>query len=101
PPQSARRSTRSAASAAGLRCASWWHCPLAQHNRLGAAATPLKHALLPRFMEEIIDPARHISADPLDLHQVAGGRALDRLQGPEVVQQRALARRSDPQDFLQ
>ena len=52
-------------------------------------------------MEEIVDAARHIGADALDFHQVAGRRALDRLQGPEVVQQRPLARRSDPWDFLQ
>ena len=42
-------------------------------------------------MEEIVDLARGLGADAGDLGEILQRGALDRLQRPEVVEQRALA----------
>src|SRR5262245_41046593 len=62
-------------------------------------------ALLPRsrraFVEEIVDLAGGLGADAGNLRKVGDGRPLDRLQGSEMMQQRALAGRTDAGNLLQ
>src|ERR1700704_431669 len=53
------------------------------------------------LMEEIVDLARRLRADSGNFSEIGERRALDRLERPEVVQQRALARWADAGDFLQ
>ena len=52
-------------------------------------------------MKEIIDLARRFGVDAGNVFEVGHRGALDRLQGAEVAQQRALARRADAGDLLQ
>src|SRR5947209_12999050 len=54
-----------------------------------------------RFVEEIVDLACRFGIDSGYMFQIGDRGALDRLQRAEVTQQRALARRTDPGDFLQ
>src|SRR5499427_11117296 len=57
---------------------------------------------LPRtLVEEVVDLARGLGADPGHLGEIGQRRALDRLERPEMVEQRALASRADAGDFLQ
>src|SRR5262249_56831629 len=57
---------------------------------------------LPRaLVEEVVDLARGLGADPGHLGEIGQCRALDRLKRPEMVEQRALAGRADAGDFLQ
>jgi hypothetical protein len=53
------------------------------------------------LVEEIVDLARGLRADPGNFGEIGKRRALDRLERPEVVQQRAFARGADAGDFLQ
>src|SRR3954462_5752578 len=53
------------------------------------------------LVEEIVDLARRLRADPGNFCQIGERRALDRLERPEMMQQRALARGADAGDFLQ
>src|SRR5712691_232974 len=59
------------------------------------------HASTGRGVEEIVDLAPDLRVDAGDLLEVGNGGALDRPEGAEVAQQRALARRADAGDFLQ
>src|SRR6516164_2806595 len=57
---------------------------------------------LPRaLVEEVVDLARGLGADPGHLGEIGQRRALDRLERPEMVEQRAFAGRADAGDFLQ
>ena len=53
------------------------------------------------FVEEIVDLARGFGVDAGNMRKIGERGALDRLQGAEMLQQRALARRADAGDFLQ
>src|SRR6476620_2515730 len=53
------------------------------------------------LVEEIVDLARRLRADPGNFGEIGEPGALDRLERPEMVQQRALARGTDAGDFLQ
>src|SRR4029077_19590693 len=53
------------------------------------------------LVEELVNPPRRFGADAFDLHQVVDRGALDGFQRAEVMQQRALTRRSDAGDLLQ
>jgi hypothetical protein len=48
-----------------------------------------------------VNAARGLGVDAGDLREIIEGSALDCLQGAEVAQQRALARRADARDLLQ
>src|SRR5207244_6690993 len=69
----------------------------------GAAGRPSPNASsAPRgFVEEIVDFARRFGIDSGHMLQIGDRGALDRLERAEVTQQRTLARRTDPGDFLQ
>src|SRR6266511_3019853 len=58
-------------------------------------------ALLRALVEEIVDLAGGLRADAGHLGEIGRRRALDRLERPEMVKQRALAGRADAGDFLQ
>src|SRR5258707_7804318 len=53
------------------------------------------------LVKKFVNPPRRFGTDAFDLHQVGNRGALDGFQRAEVVQQRALARRSDAGDLLQ
>src|SRR6266849_2338925 len=53
------------------------------------------------LVEEIVDLAGGLGADPRHLGEVGGGGTLDRLERPEVAEQRTLAGRPDAGDLLQ
>src|SRR6185437_11276488 len=53
------------------------------------------------FVKEIIDSPCRFGADTIHLHQVGDGGALDRLKGPEVVQQSPFPGWADARDLLQ
>src|SRR5262249_44709278 len=76
---SARRSTRSKTACATIRNS--------------ASARP--------FVEEVVDALRGLGADAGHLLEVGERCAFDRLERPEVMQQRTLARRADAGDLLQ
>src|SRR5262249_9730010 len=61
----------------------------------GAASLP------PALVEEVVDLARGLGADPGHLGEIGQRRALDRLERTEMVEQRAFAGRADAGDFLQ
>src|SRR3954467_8037241 len=52
-------------------------------------------------MEEVVDRPRGCGVDARGLGQVLEGGALDRLHGPEMVEQRALAAGTDAGDLVQ
>src|SRR5262252_10062114 len=57
---------------------------------------------LPRpLMEEVVDLARGLGADPGHLGEIGERGALDRLERAEMVEQGALAGRADARDLLQ
>src|SRR5256886_5469956 len=57
---------------------------------------------LPRpLVEEVVDLARGLGADPGHLGKISQRRALDRLERAEMVEQGALAGRADARDLLQ
>src|SRR5262249_19472172 len=57
---------------------------------------------LPRgLVEEVVDLARGLGADPGHLGEIGQRGALDRLERAEMVEQRAFAGRADAGDFLQ
>src|SRR5262249_4864620 len=57
---------------------------------------------LPRpLMEEVVDLARGLGADPGHLGEIGQRRALDGLERAEMVEQGALAGRADARDLLQ
>ena len=56
------------------------------------------HAL---FVEELIYLSRRLRINSRHLGEIGQARALDRFQRAEMAQQRALAGRPDPRDFLQ
>src|SRR5215831_378447 len=62
---------------------------------------PVPDALPRALVEEVVDLARGLGADPGHLGEIGQRRALDRLERPEMVEQRALASRADAGDFLQ
>src|SRR5262249_10951411 len=64
---------------------------------IDAGATDLPRALV----EEVVDLARGLGADPGHLGEIGQRRALDRLERTEMVEQRAFAGRADAGDFLQ
>src|SRR6476659_3637427 len=53
------------------------------------------------LVEEIVDLARGLGADPGNFGQIGERRTLDRLERPEMMQQRALARGAAAGAFLQ
>src|SRR6266481_659803 len=61
---------------------------------------PPPKALSRALVEEVVDLARGLGADPGHLGEISERRALDRLERPEMVEQRALAGRADTGDFL-
>src|SRR6516162_8971416 len=65
------------------------------------ASMPPPKALPRALVEEVVDLARGLGADPGHLGEIGQRRALDRLERPEMVEQRALAGRADAGDFLQ
>src|ERR1700735_2482010 len=60
-----------------------------------------KQKLCRPVMEELVNPPRGLRADAVDLHQIGDRGALDRFKRAEIVQQRALAGRTDTGDLLQ
>src|SRR5712692_3485739 len=62
---------------------------------------PTRNALSRALVEEVVDLARGFRADPGHLGEIGQRRALDRLERPEMVEQRSLAGRADAGDFLQ
>src|SRR6266511_4573407 len=62
---------------------------------------PPPKALSRALVEEVVDLARGLGADPGHLGEISQRRALDRLECPEMVEQRALAGRADAGNFLQ
>src|SRR5438552_16603726 len=57
---------------------------------------------LPRpLVEEVVDLARGLGADPGHFGKISQRRALDRLERAEMVEQGALAGRADARDLLQ
>src|SRR5262245_39542876 len=62
---------------------------------------PVLNALPRALVEEVVDLARGLGADSGHLGEVGDRRALDRLERPEMVEQRALAGRADAGDLLQ
>src|ERR1700751_4884572 len=90
---------------------------MTRNNTLPAAtskeAPRLIHILPPRqgqgmctvsagpLMKKVVNFARDLGADPLHLLKIRRRGAFDRLQGPEMLEERALAARTDPGDFLQ
>src|SRR5262249_11094623 len=59
-------------------------------------------AALPRaLMEEVVDLARGLGADPGNLGEIGERGGLDCIGRPEMVEHRALAGRADAGDFLQ
>src|SRR6478672_8412919 len=84
-----------------------WHWDVMQHAarampRTVTPASPLRGGGLHRLvMKEGVDFARGLRADAGDLGKVGGCCAFDRLERSEVMQQRALAARSHPGNFLQ
>src|SRR5262249_42409566 len=65
------------------------------------ASMPPVPALPRALVEEVVDLARGLGADPGHLGEIGQRRALDRLERPEMVEQRALAGPADAGDFLQ
>src|SRR6516165_3120711 len=65
------------------------------------ASMPPVTALPRALVEEVVDLACGLGADPGHLGEIGQCRALDRLERPEMVEQRALAGRADAGDFLQ
>src|SRR6516165_10431972 len=53
------------------------------------------------LMEKVVDLPRGLGADAGDLGEIGKGGALDRLERPEMVEQRALAGRPDAGNLLQ
>src|SRR5262249_60254071 len=53
------------------------------------------------FVKEVVDSPRRFGADSIHLHQVGDGGALDRLKGPEVMQQSPFPGWADASDLLQ
>src|SRR4029078_7908623 len=72
---------------------------------LRARSCPFLASCRPRssgaLVEKIVDLACGLRADPGHFGQIGERRALDRLERPEMMQQRALARGADAGDFLQ
>src|SRR5262245_8751067 len=64
-------------------------------------STTTPQALSRALVEEVVDFARGLGADPGHLGEISQRRALDRLERPEMVEQGALASRADAGDFLQ
>src|SRR5215831_6697275 len=64
-------------------------------------SVPPPKALSRALVEEVVDLARGLGADPGHVGEIGQRGALDRLEGPEMVEQRALAGRADAGDFLQ
>src|SRR5262249_31803505 len=64
-------------------------------------STPVLQALPCALVEEVVDLARGLGADPGHLGEIGQRRALDRLERPEMVEHRALAGQADAGDFLQ
>src|SRR5260370_5973361 len=62
---------------------------------------PTRNALPRPLVEEVVDLARGLGADPGHLGEIGQRRALDRLERAEMVEQGALAGRADPRDLLQ
>src|SRR5258707_7478190 len=62
---------------------------------------PPRNALPRPLVEEVVDLARGLGADPGPLGEIGQRRALDRLERAEMVEQGALAGRADPRDLLQ
>src|SRR6516164_2676393 len=62
---------------------------------------PVPDALPRALVEEVVDFARGLGADPGHLGKIGQRRALDRLERPEMVEQGALAGRADARDLLQ
>src|SRR5215475_3323868 len=61
-----------------------------------------RHVCLSRLLvKEVVDLARGFRADAGHLGEIGRSGALDRLEGSEMVQQRALARGADAGNFLQ
>src|SRR5262249_36199598 len=58
-------------------------------------------ALSRALVEEVVDFARGLGANPGHLGEIGQRRALDRLERPEIVEQCPLASRADAGDFLQ
>src|SRR5713226_4451934 len=74
----------------------FWNCSTRVPRMRGAHAT--SHRPL---VEEIVDLAGGLGADSRHLGEVGGGGTLDRLERPEVTEQRTLAGRPDAGDLLQ
>src|SRR5580704_12453893 len=66
-----------------------------------SCAWPLSDSSSRPLVKKFVNPPRRFGADAFDLHQVGDCGALDGFQRAEVMQQRALARRSDAGDLLQ
>src|SRR5260370_12963306 len=64
-------------------------------------SVPRRQALPRRLVEEVVDVARGLGADPGHLGKISQRRALDRLERAEMVEQGALAGRADARDLLQ
>src|SRR5258708_19482589 len=62
---------------------------------------PTRNALPRPLVEEVVDLARGLGADPGHLGEIGQRRALDRLERAEMVEQGALAGRADARDLLQ
>src|SRR5260370_17429943 len=62
---------------------------------------PTRNALPRPLVEEVVDLARGLGADPGYLGEIGQRRALDRLERAEMVEQGALAGRADARDLLQ
>src|SRR5256886_4155968 len=62
---------------------------------------PTRNALPRPLVEEVVDLARGLCADPGHLGKISQRRALDRLERAEMVEQGALAGRADARDLLQ
>src|SRR5580693_1893896 len=66
-----------------------------------SCAWPLSDFLSRPLVKKFVNPPRRFGADAFDLHQVGDRGALDGFERAEVMQQRALAGRSDAGDLLQ
>src|SRR5258708_31665346 len=62
---------------------------------------PTRNALPRPLVEEVVDLARGLGAEPGYLGEIGQRRALDRLERAEMVEQGALAGRADARDLLQ
>src|ERR1700758_5864829 len=62
---------------------------------------PTRNALPRPLVEEVVNLARGLGADPGHLGEIGQRRALDRLERAEMVEQGALAGRADARDLLQ